>query len=939
MGDVIVTAPQYLLAPCDGLWTWRDRGATVVWIEATSDWLEHSESAPEETFAFAPQLQTILKQVHDRLGSIPSLGVVLLTIDACRDIWNEVATAKRLRHIIRGSRARSNQKQREEQRLAEVLEWLRKINRLPPRLRKHPDAVAVILESALRGARSYFLEPVADAIDVLQTMGLIVSESDHLLLFPDSVTHSVAGCKRLWESLLQLSTVAIDADRLDALVRTGIADLPTPVTVESITVTPSVGALLQDLREDRELGEMMAWAITAANMLSLPRRPSDPDQLPSGGISDITNRGHPERLLMTELAQPSFLLLARIANGQALYVRHESPPAPTPHFRPILMESSIRTWGRIRVRIAAMALGVAAIEERRGQKTARWFTVDHQGWHEETLHHREGILQHLERLSPGDQPGDAIKRWSDDWPKTDQTDFAEPIVVVSQATDRDPLFRAALATLSPETIVVRIEPDDRISLLRHRVGGEEILQTLSIRPVEKTTKRLPDGSHAAMSSLDLHWSRMPLGFPVPTKLRFANQSRDGSMFVVTDDDRLLWFNGKSGCKELLWSVPTAPILAYQEQSGILSLVFGDRSSPHQLLEINPYQNTTSQTRIAMEPGADCQYSFDRGDLFRYRKGIELINQKTGEIMDDHIREAVPLGGPLVWRNGDYHIVAAEAGQVVLHKVMEARWPAVTAGLAVRLEDGEIAYIHSNLKSYSIFRQPFETHDLQWNGPTSTSLHRPKVVHVHDKQVFIRESVFDKQGYSLMGDTPHALKGVNVSLKIGSAWTVGYTNPYQLVVARNRNYRESTQRLPLLCTINGVGFADGQLYLLAKKGRAWRLECDPHMKLKQVNRPSQTVVLSHPYRHSEGDVRSTWTMRKGQVGKISVYADSRGLLHLHNQTKDEYMSLMVSTEHVGGWTSWGEVFGDKFQTGDVETLPSPLVSKWLKELVEECSRSM
>ena len=60
--------------------------------------------------------------------------------------------------------------------------------------------------------------------------------------------------------------------------------------------------------------------------VTLPRRLADPEEIAMGGVSDISNRGPLDRLLLTELVHDDLTLAVRVSSNEALYLRRESPP-------------------------------------------------------------------------------------------------------------------------------------------------------------------------------------------------------------------------------------------------------------------------------------------------------------------------------------------------------------------------------------------------------------------------------------------------------------------------------------------------------------------------------------------------------------------------------------------------------------------------------------
>jgi hypothetical protein len=89
-------------------------------------------------------------------------------------------------------------------------------------------------------------------------------------------------------------------------------------------------------------------------LMKLPRQLNKFGDQALGGISDISNRGSLDRLLVSELAQDDLVLTARLANQEALYLRKEAPPEEDKRSKNILLDTTIRVWGTPR------ALGLAA---------------------------------------------------------------------------------------------------------------------------------------------------------------------------------------------------------------------------------------------------------------------------------------------------------------------------------------------------------------------------------------------------------------------------------------------------------------------------------------------------------------------------------------------------------------------------------------------------
>jgi hypothetical protein len=99
---------------------------------------------------------------------------------------------------------------------------------------------------------------------------------------------------------------------------------------------------------------VLAPALDAA--LTLPPRGRTPDPLPQGGYADVSTRGDPDRLLLSQFALDPDEFVRRFAERELLYFKREEPHAATPPERVIVLDQGVRTWGGVRLALAAAAL-------------------------------------------------------------------------------------------------------------------------------------------------------------------------------------------------------------------------------------------------------------------------------------------------------------------------------------------------------------------------------------------------------------------------------------------------------------------------------------------------------------------------------------------------------------------------------------------------------
>ncbi|RYE24807.1 MAG: hypothetical protein EOP51_06130 [Sphingobacteriales bacterium] len=93
--------------------------------------------------------------------------------------------------------------------------------------------------------------------------------------------------------------------------------------------------------------------------LNIPVHSSLPSQQALGGVSDLTNKGDFDKLLISEFANDDIVFLSRLANNEALYIHRETPPATNKLQRIILIDISLKNWGTPKAIAFAAMLAIA----------------------------------------------------------------------------------------------------------------------------------------------------------------------------------------------------------------------------------------------------------------------------------------------------------------------------------------------------------------------------------------------------------------------------------------------------------------------------------------------------------------------------------------------------------------------------------------------------
>ncbi|HXJ58227.1 MAG TPA: hypothetical protein VNU68_16345 [Verrucomicrobiae bacterium] len=416
-------AIQYLRAPSSQLWRWTDGGTVVAWRDGT-------------TIAFREELITILEWLGP--AGLPSFGALILLLAAGRGKIPALSEVLRLRQepLLLDSDPKSlvlsATRQQLRAQLEAALAEIRKVPGLPPELRSGLPARCVLAEALFEHARA---ERHTNATSVLSGWSEIIPDDELNVCFPIDDTavtirqvHVLAeGCRRHTAESLQLR------------LRTGLDALPKKSDVD-LPPAQRARRLIDELSRDPARGAVARAARELMAAVRLPRHLGEREELATGGLADLTNRGALDRLLLSELAHDDLTLAVRIGLNEALFLRREPPYQEPPGTLGLLLDSGLRLWGVPRVLAAAVGLALAACD-RHHTRIQAWRPRGREV-HPVDLLSRGGLIQHLEALETDAHPGEALAAFAAAQPPGA---LNQTVVITHQDALQDPEFRQRLA--------------------------------------------------------------------------------------------------------------------------------------------------------------------------------------------------------------------------------------------------------------------------------------------------------------------------------------------------------------------------------------------------------------------------------------------------------------------------------------------------------------
>ncbi|GEM_PF-3099166 len=951
MTQSLAAPPPFLESPCPDVWQWGDDGEVAQWNDGS-------------TAIFSANLALVIERLANSLSGLPPLTSMLFVFAATQQPSAGNAARERLASLIAIA----------DVSMPTLLNrfdgWLRAVGGLPTDVRTGVANQANLLAYLLADCPHSLFEAGDTSLEsVLDWLRMDAADrpTEYPLFASLNQTEplSLPAKARLRRALSMLDRMAarpLDAPVLELLRRTGLEELPEPIEIETPTFART-GDLLRELRSDAELGKLAQAALAVAATISLPRRMADHDTLPAGGVSDVTNRGTPEQLLISELAQEPMALLARIATGQALYLRRESPPTPQPQSQAVLLEAGIRTWGKRRLQIASVAMGLTAALERRSDVQVLLRTVAGDSTWEEDFTSRAGLMAHLERLSLEQHPGPALLQQLQRLQTTQLPPgevAAEPIVVMTAETDADPEFQHALRAVPRPFLVLRLQPDQRIELLHRTATGDQPLQSMRLDPIDGESDRGPL-PHRSPSSTD---KDRPLFLDMePSPLRFSHEfaddwcclARDNSLWLITHDARLLWYPEITfGGIELARGIRKQHVRAHRLVNQQLRLIVAPEPDTASLWSVDASRQTVAACPLELRDVDLRAASFSISDnavwLF-HKSFVSLLDPESGRLLARQEVNGQHVGESAVrCQNGSLSIYHRAAGQITsqtldqplrqkLGHVLDLRYPSghnpagmvvvsQTLRLVSRLSGGSQSTDGLRFTDIELSDAPAKPiasssdgQRLLFEVPSWAKLQQLKR-ELPRRSHYVILSIEEQQPTKFLptGNTLAGLRELE-----------GTTLPTSFSAVRKR--------------LTGIEAHRDGLILYRSRSRAAQLTTRadgqslrllPLRVTPELEGSGNWVPFGNPCLLDSEGPRQGPRLRRADLPGGTAWLDSRGLLHLRLDADRSELTLVLHDEHLAGWSSQGEFFGSPFFIGMEPAVPVPqAVRNWLETFNRNC----
>ena len=599
MDDGYLIARRYLAPRVQTFWWWASSGAG-----ATATGGEVITWTNGNTIAFFEEFTHVVERLAP--GGLPPMEGILLLLAACRENWDDSSRE----FAAQCTEWASLERRALPDWLAGVFQGLDRVNALAADQRhslpaKGSLAEAVFDEAPHRGLVSD-ASVIVDALECQPPPELIEQRRDERLTLDvllEAFRSLKPGLDRLSPEALQLRT------------RTGLEQIVKATDAE-LWPSDQMRMLLGELMQDDELSGLARLARSLMAAIHLPRPLAAPEDVPAGGISDISNRGNLDRLLISELAHDDLTLAVRVATHEALYLRRETPPKQPPRRRAVLIDTGIRMWGVPRVYATAVAMALTAKADRGAEVDV--YRSSNDGLRQSDLTTRDGLVEHLEALASAPHPGVAVRRFLE---QVDAEGMAVDAVIITCAevlADRE--YRASVMGCAvPSYFEATVARSGRFTLAaRTKVGSKPVCDAELdldgvLAPPRRPNSRLELIDRQIDPELPLIFGTrpFPLLLPHQVDLECAWHVENYGTFAITHDRRLMhWATPGQGAREIASNMPHGQLLWCQPKSFAerTYAVIGKQGSPvvHQVeVDLATWESRADKIEVSEPVRAVC----------------------------------------------------------------------------------------------------------------------------------------------------------------------------------------------------------------------------------------------------------------------------------------------------------------------------------------------
>lgn len=331
-----MNAIDYFQAYDNYFWTWEDDFEVISMVQGS-------------TITYRLQIINLLNQMA--LNGLPPFGSVLLALIATNETMED-----NIAHVRSHLDKITNNKtgfQLDLFSYNQVFDFLNTLNALPSRYRSGPNRL-LVLQTLFANCHN--------KLNIKTSHGIVKHlQEEHIF-------------KQRYKQLDEIKLNILSKElRVLSLLNTRFPDVDS--IIKAIVDLPEIDEnILQELNEKSDSEKIYtdfaeelidnAYTFEVGSLIKpiwagfkIPIFNSNSSEQPIGGVSDLSNKGSFDKLLITEFANDELIFMSRLANNEVLYLHREMPPVTDQFRRVLLIDVSLKMWGT--PKILAIATWIA----------------------------------------------------------------------------------------------------------------------------------------------------------------------------------------------------------------------------------------------------------------------------------------------------------------------------------------------------------------------------------------------------------------------------------------------------------------------------------------------------------------------------------------------------------------------------------------------------
>lgn len=408
--------------------------------------------------------------------------------------------------------------------VGDAIKFLRLVSKLPANLKRGSQRI-LVLQQLLEGSHNNYA--IKKSISIFNSLGYFCKSQNH---FPEKQPLSSSIFEKDVRPIALLLKKYPNAEsiiaKLSNIQEINLEDFEQEIEQSNDNHTVDWH---EELLSNPKTFHSAALIKSLWAGLHIPFQGDIPSQQPLGGVTDLSNKGNLERLLLSELAHEDIVLLSRLAHNEALYLQRELPPQNNPKKRVFLIDISIKNWGTPKT--LAFSIWLSLLKHPKAKMSAESFVIgnDYTAISAENI---ESIIQGLDLLDYSLHAGNGIKKFFDtqSFKKSQQEIF----YISNKASTAYPAIQKELSLVAPMiNYWIYVTAEGKIEIHYQQNKGLKPVQELLLPLKSLWEKTPPISKQTTPQKRERNSNVYPILIPPQPQLaRFTFKAKDGNTYFI-----------------------------------------------------------------------------------------------------------------------------------------------------------------------------------------------------------------------------------------------------------------------------------------------------------------------------------------------------------------------------------------------------------------------